>query len=882
MRKHLLTVILLHFSYFIASSQCVGTISTFPYNESFETGANGWVSGGVNNSWAYGTPAKAIISGAGGGTKCWISGGLTGNSYNNNERSYVTSPCFDFTNVNYPYFEAKIFWETEYDFDGATFQFSTNNGSTWTNVGSTIDAVNCLNQNWFNTTDINFLNTLASPKEGWSGSSNSPSGSCLSSNASGTWVLAKHCMSNLAGLPSVQFRFAFGAGSQCNNYNGFAFDNIFIGESPNNSASFTNNCTGLPLQYQFTNTSANCPIGFAWNFGDPASGAANTSGNQNPLHTFSSAGTYTVTLLVSGPCNAPSTTTQSIITINASAVANAPSCHNGTNGNVTVSVQNSTATNTYTLMPSGVNNSTGIFNNYATNTYTCTIVNSNNCAITTTATIANPPAIVWGNFTLLNNGCSGTQTGAINAPATGGSGVLTFGLNPTGTSNQTGNFTGLGGGQYTITASDANGCNVTSSLIITQPNTISFTSITPQNVTCVGINNGSINAIANNGVGTFNYLLSPNGVSNQTGIFQNLSSGTYTIQASDANSCSISSVVTILSNNPLLISNISISNPWCVPANNGSMFINATGGTGALTYSTDNSNFTTSPSFLNISANTYTVIVKDGNGCTSSSIVNVFEPQKPSIMFSTSNKVTCFGNQNGNMLVIAQTNGAASVLFYNLLPNAIIQSNGNFINLPSSNYSVVVTDNFGCSVTQPVNIGSPDVLEIIKVNTENPDSCGLTFKANVAVIANGGTKPYDFDLLPVNMSNATGFFNNLQVGNYTIKINDANNCATQESFTVKEQICCGNVTLPSAFSPNGDNKNDELKLLNATGIVQKEFLVFGRWGQLIFKAQNTSDSWDGTFKGIPCEMGTYYYQVKYVCILTNKEIALQGDVNLIR
>src|SRR5688572_1086742 len=66
-------------------AQCGSPISSFPYTEEFESSSGGWTPGGFGNDWAWGTPAKAIINTAGGGTKCWITGGLTGNAYTNGE-----------------------------------------------------------------------------------------------------------------------------------------------------------------------------------------------------------------------------------------------------------------------------------------------------------------------------------------------------------------------------------------------------------------------------------------------------------------------------------------------------------------------------------------------------------------------------------------------------------------------------------------------------------------------------------------------------------------------------------------------------------------------------------------------------------------------------
>lgn len=292
-------------------SQCTGSINSFPYTEGFETDDGGWVSGGIGNDWAWGIPNKPVIAAAGGGSRCWIVGGLTGSSYTNAEASWIQSPCFDFTGLQYPYIEFKVNWESEQQFDGASFQYSLDNGSSWYNAGSITDPKNCLNDNWFNHSPVNFLSSFSASRDGWSGNIQPTAGSCRGGNGSNGWLLAKHTMSELAGEPGVLFRFVFGAGTQCNNYDGFAVDDIMIGEAPPNYAGFNYDCINSKT-VSFTNTSALCPASFSWDFGDPASGSNNTATTANATHNFSGSGKYTISLTVSGPGNAPSTITKEI------------------------------------------------------------------------------------------------------------------------------------------------------------------------------------------------------------------------------------------------------------------------------------------------------------------------------------------------------------------------------------------------------------------------------------------------------------------------------------------------------------------------------------------------------------------------------------------
>ncbi len=215
-----------------SSAQCTSPVSAFPYNEDFESSNGGWTSGGIADDWAWGTPAKPVISNAASGLKCWITGG-TGNSfYNAGERSFVQSPCFDFSAVGLPVIMFKIFWETEKLYDGGNFQYSINGGSSWSTVGRESDPSDCINNNWYNHQGIINLSSFANPNDGWSGNIQPTSGNCLGGLGSNGWVTAIHAMPFLAGKPQVLFRFTFGSGTTCNNYDGFAFDQITILDKP--------------------------------------------------------------------------------------------------------------------------------------------------------------------------------------------------------------------------------------------------------------------------------------------------------------------------------------------------------------------------------------------------------------------------------------------------------------------------------------------------------------------------------------------------------------------------------------------------------------------------------------------------------------------------
>lgn len=318
-------------------AQCSFVVSAFPYSEDFESGPGSWFSGGINNDWALGTPAKAVINSAGSGNISWISGGLNVPFYNYGERSWVQSPCFDFSNLNYPVLSFKIFWELENQFDGGNLLYTTDGGIIWKTLGTASEPDNCINQNWYNTRNVTNLSGFTNPAAGWSGTVQANSGSCRGGNGLGEWKDAIHCISQLAGESSVSFRITLGSGTTCNDYDGIAFDLFQIYESDPIPFQIGYNCISAS-EIIFNEDLATCHEQWIWDFGDPAS-TANNSSLSSPSHTFSGPGDYSVTLRASAGCipEDSASTTIKILSIDSEVIS--VTCRDGDDGEANVQVK---------------------------------------------------------------------------------------------------------------------------------------------------------------------------------------------------------------------------------------------------------------------------------------------------------------------------------------------------------------------------------------------------------------------------------------------------------------------------------------------------------------------------------------------------------------
>lgn len=514
-----------------SAAQCPTTISSFPFTEDFENSDGGWIINGGSPDWAWGTPSKPVINSAGSGLKCWVTGGLTGSSYNDGEASWIQSPCFNFSSLQNPVIACKVFWEMEQRFDGAGFQYSTDNGTTWNNVGSVSDASNCLNENWFNNSSITYLNWSGPNREGWSGNRQTTSGSCQGGNGSNGWVTAKHLVPSLAGQPNVIFRFTFGAGTQCNAFDGFGVDSFSVSEAPPNIASFDYTCNANAVS--FISTSTPCPDIFNWDFGDPASGTKNTASVVNPVHAFSAPGDYTVTLTVNGPANIPSTTTRTIRVLGATAsVLSQVRCGGEASGSATVIAAGgnnySYAWSTNPVQTSAT--ATGLL----AGAYTVEVSEPNACGASAVVTITEP-APVTGKLNVIKPVCGGT-TGSISVEASGGTPGYTYLWQPAVSTTQ--NAADIPAGNYSVTITDTRNCSRTLSagIIIPIPPVVEITSF--KEVSCMLGNDGTATAglIAGNGT---SFGWSWNSVPPQSGsTAKKLVPGTYTVTVTDDNGCS--------------------------------------------------------------------------------------------------------------------------------------------------------------------------------------------------------------------------------------------------------------------------------------------------------------------------------------------------------
>jgi gliding motility-associated-like protein len=108
-------------------------------------------------------------------------------------------------------------------------------------------------------------------------------------------------------------------------------------------------------------------------------------------------------------------------------------------------------------------------------------------------------------------------------------------------------------------------------------------------------------------------------------------------------------------------------------------------------------------------------------------------------------------------------------------------------------------------------------------------------------------------------------------------------CSRTAKVTVRcTPVVCGAplFTIPNAFTPNGDGTNDAV-CFNSEQIAEFTIAIFNRWGEAVYRSDDPTGCWDGTYRGTPCPAGVYTYTCHITCF-GNHTNDMKGNITLIR
>lgn len=442
---------------------------------------------------------------------------------------------------------------------------------------------------------------------------------------------------------------------------------------------------------------------------------------------------------------------------------------------------------------------------------------------------------------VVNVACNGGNTGSITVNVNGGKSGFQYAKN--GGAFQNSNvFAGLSAGNYSIKVRDASGCEATKNISVSENSALNFSLNTKNNANCVGENNGSFTLNGSGGIGTLQYGIN-NANYQSSNIFTDLGAGTYTFWLKDAAGCTKTLNETIGLNSTLSASVSASQNIACFGGNTGSITITSAGSpSGAVQYSIDGTNFVAGNVFAGLSANTYTVKVKD-NICTVNVASQVIAQPSDISIIPVVQHISCFGGSDGKITI--NTSGGTPA--YQFSKDGVTYGSANvFDNLGVNNYKFWVKDANSCvkesgitSITQPtaLEVGIDNKVDAIC----NGGNTGL-----VKIKASGGTKAYQFSKDATNFQ-TDSTFSTLTAGTYTFTIKDAKGCTktTTSSILQPTTIVMGSPVITN-LTCNGDNSGQVV--VSATGGISP----------YQFKKGTDAFQTSGTFGGLAANTYTIY------------------------
>jgi len=488
-----------------------------------------------------------------------------------------------------------------------------------------------------------------------------------------------------------------------------------------------------------TVTGGNTPYTYSWS---PNPGAGGTTANATAM----AAGTYTCTVTTANGCTASGTV---IITQPPGAptvtVSSTPaSCSPGGDGTCTATVTGGATPYTYSWTGGAIGGGQGTAGITGLNagTYTITVTTpSGTCSATATATVTSPGG-PSSTSVATPVACFGGNDGTATATPTGGAAPFTYSwttANGTiGGGGTTTSATGLTAGTYTFSVTDGTGCSATNTVTVVQPTVLAVTA-SGVGATCNGKCNGQVICIPTGGTATYTYSWSGSGCT--TASCNNICAGTYTSTITDAHGCTATSSAVVPQPTPLVMTVGSKAADCGKP--DGKDSVNVTGGTPGYTYSwspaTGAGATTTNYSLL--VPGSYTIYIKDNNGCPDS-MINVV-PNKPGVVLSplASTRDTCFGSNNGTATVAAA--GGFPAYTYSWTGGAITGGQGTVsaTGLSAGTYTCTVTDSAHCVSTVVMPISQPPP---VTLSPGPPPTICIGACTTLTAVGAGGTPGYTY------------------------------------------------------------------------------------------------------------------------------------------
>lgn len=400
--------------------------------------------------------------------------------------------------------------------------------------------------------------------------------------------------------------------------------------------------------------------------------------------------------------------------------------------------------------------------------------------------------------------CPGSSEGNVDVTIVGGSGSgapYTLILNGTPTAGTSANINGVAGTVVTIVATDGDGCFSDSTVTINSAgHFIDVDIVDVLGESCAGAGDGTatISAVPTpTGTVTDIVWTSPSSSTfpgDGTNVtLTDMEAGFWEVCVTDDIGCEVCIVVEIPATAGLDMIVINSNEPTCYGFSDGSITVSTNGGTPTYNYSWSPAGLGTSNTANTLGAGTYTAYVIDANGCEDSITYVLDQPEQLTVDLDLTH-VLCNGDSTG-IAVIDQVNNSQGdpdnvAFFWNPNPSGVSGSKADSsYAMYAGEYTLTVTDDFGCSYVIDFEITEPDAIVFTEIGYD-PAYCRLfPYQSGNGVVfaaAGGGTPDFEYEWINLGDSSSTTntTWGGLNPGVYEMTVTDANGCTLVQEITL--------------------------------------------------------------------------------------------------
>jgi len=397
--------------------------------------------------------------------------------------------------------------------------------------------------------------------------------------------------------------------------------------------------------------------------------------------------------------------------------------------------------------------------------YKLVVTDNHGCTKERVSNVLQPPTPIEITLTPINVNCRNGADGSISTIVRGGISPYQYLWSNDVVNRELEN---LKAGDYSLTITDENGCIVSQTTEIEQPDDSLTISYTKTDIDCFNEKNGSIQITVTGGTPDYIY----NWTTGQTKPdIDNLYASTFTVEVIDSKHCGATKNIDIKQPDEQLIIQASPKNVSCLGNKDGEINCYIYGGTPPYTYKWSNGRM--EEDIFNLTSGEYTIKVTDSKNCSREKTFIVSSPLEELKADIKKNDISCANKSDGKIEILPT--GGEKPYKYKWSTDAETKT---LDNLKAETYTVNIIDNFGCIITKVITMNEPEQLSTTQTveNTSGSDN-GL-----IDIIVNGGTAPYTYTW---ETGEITPRIEKLSKGEYQVTIKDANNCLLIKTFNIK-------------------------------------------------------------------------------------------------